>query len=255
MSEVYAPSSTLIARINRRLMPYRSKRNLKFQLDRPIVSLTFDDCPKSVVENALPMIEDYGWLATLFMAMGLCDTTNHLGLHMSEDDVKAAYKTGHEIAGHTFDHIDATAVSLDDFEKNIEKNQSKLIEIGLPHSQTFAYPYGQASSGAKKIMAKKFKGARDITSRVLMSSVDLNQINSNRLYSGQDYKALLGDISNLAKNPGWLTIFTHDVREDPSDFGCTPGQLEAVLSAIKDSGALVMTFANAIDYLETRHDT
>lgn len=255
MSEIYTPSTALIARINRRSMPYRSKRNLPFKLGRSIVSLTFDDCPKSVVENGLPLIEDHGWQATLFMAMGLCDTTNHLGLHMSEDDVKAAYKNGHEIAGHTFGHIDATAVSTKDFEKNIEKNQAKLIEIGLPHSQTFAYPYGQVTSGAKKLIAKKFKGARGITGQVHMSSVDLNQINSNRLYSGQDYKALLGDISNLAKNPGWLTIFTHDVRENPSDFGCTPGQLETVLSAIKDSGAQVMTFANAIDYLETRNDT
>jgi len=250
MSTIYAPSRSLTARIRRRMTPLCAQRNLKFKLNKPIINLTFDDCPKSVVENALPLIEENGWQATLFMAMGLCGTTNHLGLHMSEDDVKAAHKNGHEIAGHTFDHIDANTISTADFEKNIEKNQSKLSELGLPRSQTFAYPYGQVTRGAKKLIAKKFKGAREITGQVHTFRVDLNQVKSNRLYSGQDYKTLLEDISKLAKKPGWMTIFTHDVRDNPSDFGCHPEQLKAVLSAIKDSGAEVMTFANAINYLE-----
>ena len=63
-----------------------------------MISLTFDDCPKSVVDNALPLIEQEGWQATLYMSMGLCGTTNHLGLHMSESDVTAAHTSGHELS-------------------------------------------------------------------------------------------------------------------------------------------------------------
>ena len=51
-----------------------------------------------------------------------------------------------------------------------------------------------------------------------------------------------------------MTIFTHDVRDNPSAFGCTPDEFEQVISSIKNSDARVMTVANAIDYLEKRHD-
>ena len=253
MTDIYSPSSALPARINRRLIPFRAKRNLGIKLDNPLISLTFDDCPKSVVDNALPLIEQEGWQATLYMSMGLCGTTNHLGLHMSESDVTAAHANGHEIADHTFSHIDVTTVSKDEFEKNVDKNQEKLNELGLPPSETFAYPYGQVSIDAKKIVEQKFKGARGITSQVHRGSVDLNQFNSNRLYSGQAYTKLLNDIRSLRDNPGWLTIFTHDVRDTPSDFGCTPDQLKTVISAIKDIGADIMTAANAIKHLENKH--
>jgi len=253
MTNIYSPSTSLPAKINRRLIPFRAKRNLNLKLDSPLISLTFDDCPKSVVDNALPLIEQEGWQATLYMSMGLCGTTNHLGLHMSESDVTSAHASGHEIADHTFSHIDVTTVSKGEFEKNVDKNQEKLNELGLPPSETFAYPYGQVSIDAKKIVEQKFKGARGITSHVHRASVDLNQFNSNRLYSGQTYKKLLDDIRSLRDNPGWLTIFTHDVRETPSDFGCTPDQLKTVISAIKDIGADIMTAANAIKHLENKH--
>jgi len=250
MIDVYSPDTSLTAKVNRRLMPLRAKRSLKVKLDKPLISITFDDCPKSVVENALPLLEIYGWQATFYMAMGLCGTTNHLGLHMSEDDVKAVHKSGHEIGGHTFDHIDATAVTHSEFETNIEKNQIRITELGLPPSQTFAYPYGQLNLDVKKSIHKRFSGARGITSHIHTSKTDLNQINSNRLYSGQNYETLLNDISIIENNPGWMTIFTHDVRNNPSDYGCHPDEFANILSAIKKSGADVMTMADAIKYLE-----
>ena len=253
MNSVYTPNTSIAAKVSRRLIPFRARRNIPVKLDKPIVSFTFDDCPKSVVDNALPALERENWQASLYISMGLCGTTNHLGLHMSESDVKAVYKSGYEIGDHTYSHIDATANSLENFEQNIDKNQARLKDLGLPPSETFAYPYGQVSLASKKMISQKFKGARGITSHIHSSSVDLNQINSNRLYAGQDYKVLLNQISELEKKPGWMTIFTHDVRETPSSYGCQPEHLNTVIKAVKDSGAIVMTVANAIKHLEAQN--
>ncbi len=254
MTVIYQPNKSLLARVNRRLMPLRHKKNLSFKLDKPIVSFTFDDCPKSVIQNALPSIEHRGWRASLYMSMGLCDTTNHLGLHMSEDDVLAAYKSGHEIADHTFNHVDATTITPQALEKEINENQNRLNALGLVPSKTFAYPYGQLNVSAKKLIEKRFIGARGITGRIHTHSVDLNQINSNRLYADDSYTELLSDISSLKTTPGWLTIYTHDVRETPSAFGCTPAQMENVLEAVKNCGANVMTVADTIEFLESKND-
>ena len=247
---IYAPSRSFPAKVNRAVMPFRLKRNLNINLDRPLISFTFDDCPKSVVDDALPVLEKYGWQSSIYMAMGLCGTTNHLGLHMSESDVVAAYKSGHEIADHTFDHIDATTVSPELFSANIEKNQARMNALGLPLSQTFAYPFGQLDAGSKRVVHRKFKGARGIKSRIHRTSADLNQLNSNRLYSGQSFQDLMRDITKLTKNPGWLTIFTHDVRDNPSDFGCTVDEFKAVVEAVKNIDADVMTVIDAINVLE-----
>ncbi len=253
MSSIYEPATSLAARLDRRLMPFRARKMVRVTLDTPIVSFSFDDCPRSVIENALPAFEKEQWLVTLYMSMGLCGTTNHLGLHMSEADVLAAHESGHEIADHTHDHIDATTVAVQDFENNINKNQARLNALGIPPSETFAYPYGQLNLATKKVIDRKFKGGRGITSRVNIKNIDLNQINSNRLYNDQSYHDLMDDISDLKKTSKWLTIFTHDVRDTPSDFGCRPEQLHAIITAVKNSGAQVMTVANAIKYMETQN--
>jgi peptidoglycan/xylan/chitin deacetylase (PgdA/CDA1 family) len=253
MISVYQPKASLTAKVKRRLVPFQARRILPVNLDRPIVSFTFDDCPKSVMENALGPLEKEGWLSTIYIALGLCETTNHLGLHMSLTDVKAAYASGHEIGDHTFSHCDGSATPLNEVIADIEKNQTAIASMGLPPSETFAYPYGEATPALKKALETRFKGARGIKSNSHESSVDLNQFGSNRLYAGKDFEGLQSQINALKNAPGWMTIFTHDVRENPSAFGCTPAQFRETLKAVKDSGAQVMTVAKAIDYLEAQN--
>lgn len=253
MSNVYKPSNQIINKLKRRLVRFEGRRMRPVELDQPIVSFTFDDCPKSVINNALKPLESEGWLSTIYIAMGLCNITNHLGLHMSAGDVKAVHASGHEIADHTFSHCDAYEHSLGYVLDDIDKNQSALADLGIPPSESFAYPYGQVTKTLKKALGKRFKGARGIRSNSHTSAVDMNQIGSNRLYSGDDFDVLLSQIKTLKDNPGWMTIFSHDVRENPSEFGCTPEQMLTIIEAVKDCGAQVMPVASAIDQLEVAH--
>jgi len=250
MISVYQPDTSLTAKVKRRLVPFQARRVIPVKLDRPIVSFSFDDCPRSVMENALHPLVKEGWLATIYVAMGLCGTTNHLGLHMSPQDVLATHESGHEIGDHTFSHCDGSAMPLTEILADIEKNQAALNAINLPSSETFAYPYGEVTPALKKALEKRFKGSRGIKSNSHETQVDLNQIGSNRLYAGADFDVLQNQISGLKENPGWMTIFTHDVRDNPSQFGCTPAQFAETIRAVKNSGAEVMTVANAIKHLE-----
>jgi peptidoglycan/xylan/chitin deacetylase (PgdA/CDA1 family) len=250
MTAIYQPDRSLPAKIKRRLVPFQAQRLLPVKLKRPIVSFSFDDCPKSVIDNALKPIEAEGWQATVYIAMGLCGITNHLGLHMSADDVKAVHESGHEIGDHSFSHYDGSALPLDAFLADIDKNREAFDGLGLPAAETFAYPYGGTTPALKKALESRFIGARGINSRHHKTDVDLNQIGSNRLYKGASFDVLLTQISALKEAPAWMTIFTHDVRDNPSDFGCTPAQVKTVIKAVKDCGADVMTVAGTIKYLE-----
>lgn len=247
----YQPDTSITARFKRHLIPLSARRPLAPKGHRPIVSFSFDDCPKSVIENALKPLEQENWRSTVYIAMGLCGIENHLGLHMSADDVKALHLNGHEIGDHTFNHIDAEQYSMTDYLANIDKNQAAFNAIGVPKSETFAFPYGQVTRALKQSLATKFKGSRCIRGRECHEYIDLNQTRANRLYAGTDFKKLLDKISRIDPNkPGWLPIFTHDVRENPSPYGCTPKQMLDVIKAVKESGAQVLTMAEAIDTLE-----
>jgi len=247
---IYQPDMSLKTKVKRRLVPFQARRIIKPCLERPIVSFSFDDCPKSVIENAIKPFEQENWRATIYIAMGLCGITNHLGLHMNENDVKALHQEGHEIADHTFNHIDVTQHSIAAVLSDIDENQASLDALGLPESKTFAYPYGQVTAELKSALSVRFKGCRGIRSREHHEDIDLNQIRSNRVYAGADFEKVIHQISRITDKPGWLPVFTHDVRDNPSKFGCTPEQMRSVIEAVKKSGAQVLTMADAIEQME-----
>jgi len=250
MSLIYEPSRSLSSRIKRRIVPYQAQNLQSVKLNRPIVSFTFDDCPLSAITNGLPQLEAKNWRSTVYLACGLFDTTNHLGLHMGCDDARAVHNNGHEIGDHTFSHIDASSCEVSDAITDIRKNQAELVRLGLPESETFAYPYGQATPELKCTLQTYFKGSRGIAPIVHRKSVDLNQVGSMPLFSGQSFDKLLREIKSLSASPAWMTIFTHDVRDTPSKWGTTPSQLSEIIDAVERSGAEVMPVIGAIKRLE-----
>jgi len=257
MSVIYEPNMDLRSKLERRAAKLIGKRNLRPKLDRPIISFSFDDCPRSALNNAAPLLEENGWHGTFYMAMGLCDSTNHLGLHMNADDVKAAYENGHEIADHTFSHIDGQQTPFKDFKADIDRNQAAITALGIPQSRNFAYPYGCFSPKLKKLTSQKFelvRGVHDPDMSEANRSLDTALLPSMRMYNGNEVNDIIQTIGRLKHDPQWLTLFTHDVRENPSDFGCRPDDIKRIISAIKKSDAQVMPMISALDYIQAEAD-
>ena len=245
MTYIYEPSRDLKSRIYRRLTEYRAQNFLKLPVGKAIISFTFDDCPVSAIHNGVAPMEAEGWLSTVYVSCGLFNADNHLGKHMTSDDAIALHKNGHEIGEHTYSHQDAVTMGLEPFLIDVDRNQEKLANLGIPPSQTIAYPYGQTFPSLKTVMADRFAGARGISPRLHKQQVDLNQIGSVPLFSSTMDTAL-NMIDQVQKTGGWLTLFTHDIRENPSEWGCTPGQLSKTIQAVKDSGAEVLSVQDAI---------
>ena len=61
---------------------------------------------------------------------------------------------------------------------------------------------------------------------------------------GEDGEAVAARwLDEAARRKGWLVLFTHDVRETPSPFGCTPQVLERLADKARDLGFEVVTLA------------
>lgn len=245
----YQPRTDFIAKLRRRSARYLSCDTVRPQLSRGMVSLSFDDCPLSAFETALPMVEAKGWRATIYAAIGLCGTTNHLGLHMSEEDMIAAHTRGHEIGDHTFSHIDALVSGANAVTADIALNRDAFARLGLPRAKTFAYPYGEVTPAVKRTLAPEFELLRGIHAPA-NDQLDLRLTASARLYSSE-IDTTLSLIETAAKDRRWLILFGHDVRENPSDFGCTPSELATVLNTIEQSDLDVLPVRDALEQVRS----
>ena len=54
-------------------------------------------------------------------------------------------------------------------------------------------------------------------------------------------------LDRLARDGGWLVLFTHDVCDNPTPYGTTARILEAAVSGALDRGIAIMPVAEALD--------
>lgn len=250
----YEPSRSVSAKIARRLLPYRARRDIRFSLTRPIVSFTFDDFPRSAIENGSNVLEAEGWAGTFYVASGLMGTSNHHGAHFKAEDIIPLTVRGHEIAGHTFTHSDCDQLGTRDTLAEIDRNKAALEAMGhIGNIEHFAYPFGAANADLKQALQDQFKTVRGIAPGVQVGKADLNGLLSTPLFSGAKLGQALEMIEGLKARPGWLTLFTHDIRDTPSAWGCTPEEFLKIVQAVKKSGALVLPIGKALQHLEAHH--
>ncbi len=77
--------------------------------------------------------------------------------------------------------------------------------------------------------------------------VDLNLLRANNLYGDIDqFERVQKLILQNEKQRSWLIFYTHDVRQSPSRFGCTPALFEAAVSFAASRGSRMMTVAEVL---------
>lgn len=112
--------------------------------------LTFDDGYDDFAINAVPILRDFGFKATLFTPTGLINNPGYLSwasvLSISQGkDV--------EFANHTWSHKAMRKDGSID-EKEISLADTQLSEKGLDIPKVFAYPYGSVSDIAQTLLTK-----------------------------------------------------------------------------------------------------
>lgn len=126
--------------------------------------VTFDDGYRSVYDHAFPVLQRYGFSATVFLTTGETATqTEALRLPslcgrfmLSWGEIKEMHRWGIQFGAHTLTHPDLTQLPLNRIE--IEVFESKAIienALGVPVS-CFAYPYGRYNNYVREIIRHRF---------------------------------------------------------------------------------------------------
>jgi len=110
---------------------------------RPVV-LTFDDGCRDFCDNAFPILEKYGFKATVFLATGLMGIKRSVLIRkeiMGWSDAKQLQKQGIVFGSHTVNHLKLEKLSLEEVEVEIGESKNE-IEGHLGKSvDYFSYPY------------------------------------------------------------------------------------------------------------------
>ena len=229
-----------------------SKKKIRKSGNTPIVSFTFDDCPRSAIQNGGSILAEYGARGTFFIALGMIDSNTILGESFSAKDLVQAVSDGHELGSHTYDHFDARNVSFKDYKNSILRNDEGINKL-IPgvKFQTFSYPYGGVTRRARRFSGQRFRCARSIIQGINIGDFDLNLLMVFSLYSWKfDLKKIKPVIDETCETGGWLIFYTHDISSEPSRFGSTTKFFESVVKYAVDCGATVYPVSHAIELIE-----
>lgn len=117
--------------------------------DKPIV-ITFDDGYADNFTTALPIMEEYGMRATVFVIANAVGTPDYL----TWEQIAAMTARHTEIGSHTYSHVDLSTLPPEKQREELTLSKTTLeAKLGRP-IEFLAYPYGQFNAATQQLLAE-----------------------------------------------------------------------------------------------------
>jgi peptidoglycan/xylan/chitin deacetylase (PgdA/CDA1 family) len=242
MIEAYQADGSWRAKIRRRAVRFAFRRPARAP-ERPMISFSFDDVPATATEAGAAILERRGLKGTYYIAAAMAGTDAATGRMACADAVRRLASAGHEIGCHTYSHLDCGQAAASEAVEDAARNAETLEHWGLPRPATFAYPFGDVAPATKHALAPRFALMRALHAGLITAGADLNQAPAVGI-EGPGGEALARRwIARAAGRKAWLILYTHDVADRPSPWGCTPAALAGLADAALAAGFDVVTVA------------
>ncbi len=223
----------------------------EFKFDRGMMSVTFDDFPRSAWLNGGPILRRVGARATYYVSGCFCDGTMDGVPYYRSADLKEIVSDGHELGCHTFDHVSTFETDVETYDASVQRNR-RFVDQLLPGYQmrSHALPYGHARVAHRRALARAFdavRGARrprqtQRNDRTLLRAAGLEECQTSTV----NWPKL---IAMTARCRGWLIVYIHGVTDRPGPHDTRPEILEGVLSTAAEHG---LGFATISEVLSRR---
>jgi peptidoglycan/xylan/chitin deacetylase (PgdA/CDA1 family) len=224
--------------------------NVAVRLDNaPLCTFTFDDCPRSALENAGRILERHGLVGTFFVAGATLDQASGKYAQMlGSRDLEALVRRGHELGCHSYSHRSLRSSPIEEIRADFDRNREVLLGASGAESLTsFAYPFGEANWTAKAEVAKRFAAARGVRPGINGRILDLAQLRAVGIHADEFSEGRVQAlIQRTLKTRGWLIFYTHEVEASPSSIGCTEQQFERTLDMVVASQIEVLSMRSAV---------
>ena len=128
----------------------RAKKGFQQLPDKPII-LTFDDGYETNYTELLPILEQRGLKATIFMVGNDIGRENY----MSWDQLKDIQHRGVEIGSHTANHLPLTEMDLNTARDEVKLSKLLMEWNGMDTIYTLSYPNGKYSSELLEVLKEE----------------------------------------------------------------------------------------------------
>jgi peptidoglycan/xylan/chitin deacetylase (PgdA/CDA1 family) len=154
--------------------------------------ITFDDAYADLVDNALPVLLDVGYTATVFVPTSLAGTR----LPCSPRDPRAALEVmsrtqiaewsgkGIAFGAHSRSHADLTTINAAQLDDEIEGSKQELGEITGKAVDSFAYPFGRYDASIAKRAAASFDACFTLDEGLNYPSTPLSMLRRSMVQHG-----------------------------------------------------------------------
>lgn len=169
--------------------------------------LTFDDGLQDFLTGAFPILDAFGFPATLYVVAGRIGSSSvwlgPLGEGerpmLDADQLRHLAQSGIEIGGHSMTHPELDALSLADARAEITESRRVLEDILGSPVVSFAYPHGYNSRITRRIVAEAgYRSA--VRVRHALSLRGENRFGMSRLIITEDLDS--GRFMQLLEGPG-----------------------------------------------------
>lgn len=117
---------------------------------KPVV-LTFDDGYKDFTDEAMAILEEFGYRATVMVIAGFVGKPGY----MSWDDVRAAAEAGHEIGCHSMSHPDLRDLDQGSLERQVRDARDYIESNAGIRPVSFCYPSGKHNGEVRSMVIKE----------------------------------------------------------------------------------------------------
>ena len=241
--DAYSADRSWRGKLRRRLVRRLARRPARLGLERPMVSFTFDDAAATSTVAGARALEAHGLRGTYYIAAGLAGQEGPFGRYANAEEAMAVAQAGHELACHTFSHLDCGQAAADRIGADVDDNARALTDWGAAGATNFAYPYGDVSLAAKRALGGRFSVLRALHRGLIETGCDLNQAPAVGIEGPRGEAIALRWLQRAAHRRAWLILYTHDVADRPSPWGCTPAALDVLIAAAQRLGFDIVTVA------------
>ena len=128
----YEADRSLRGKLRRRYSRLIHRRPLTLPEGRPMITFGFDDVPATAVSNGAAVLEDAGVRGTFYVCAGLEGQTGPMGAYGGASETERLLDAGHEVACHTFSHLDCGQAGAAAIAEDVRRNGEALAALGRP---------------------------------------------------------------------------------------------------------------------------
>jgi glycosyltransferase involved in cell wall biosynthesis/peptidoglycan/xylan/chitin deacetylase (PgdA/CDA1 family) len=232
----------------RKAASFASRKPFLIATQRPLISFTFDDFPRSALLVGGEILNRFGLAGTYYASLGLAGKDTPSGHIFVNEDLETLFAHGHELGCHTFAHLDSWGTDAGALEDSILENRAALRRL-FPDAEfhSFAYPISLPRPLSKARIAQHFLSCRGGGQTINTGKIDLNLLSAYFLEKSRGNIQTVKDlIDRNRRTPGWLIFATHDISDSHTPYGCTPEFFENVVRSAVSSGAQIVPVVEAM---------